>query len=102
MAREPRITAETLKLLGALMARPSDELSGADIAATTQLSSGTMYPILLRFERAGWLQSRWEAEDPSVLRRPRRRYYQLTAEGVRRVRSVVRELEPTFGRLAWS
>jgi PadR family transcriptional regulator PadR len=102
MGKEPRLTAQTFKVIGALMERPRGELSGAEIGASTKLPSGTLYPILVRLEDAGWLQSRWESEDPALLGRPRRRYYRVTAEGVRSVRKVVRDLQPTFGRLAWS
>jgi DNA-binding MarR family transcriptional regulator len=101
MGKELRLTAPTLKVIGALMSRPREESSGADIGAATKLSSGTLYPILVRLEAAGWLESRWESEEPSLLGRPRRRYYRVTAEGARNARKAVRDLQPTFGRLAW-
>ena len=102
MGKEIRLTAPTLKVIGALMLRPRGELSGAEIAVSTKLFSGTLYPILVRLEGAGWLESRWESEDPALLGRPRRRYYRVTAEGARNVRKAVKDLQPTFGRLAWS
>jgi PadR family transcriptional regulator PadR len=99
---EPRLTQQTLKVLGALMSGHARELSGAEIAKVSKLSSGTLYPILYRLEEFGWLDSRWEAGDPVALRRPRRRYYRITAEGVKKVREVVRELTPTARGLAWN
>jgi|KBSMisStaDraftv2_1062788.scaffolds.fasta_scaffold3753658_1 DNA-binding PadR family transcriptional regulator len=57
------------------------ELAGADIMAAAGLSSGTLYPILLRFEKAGLLESRWEKERPEKLGRPRRRFYRMTQAG---------------------
>ena len=45
---------------------------------------GTLYKALARMEKAGLLRSRWE--DPSVAadeQRPRRRLYEVTAEGSR-------------------
>ena len=101
-AGEPRITGPTLKVLGALLACGRVELSGAEISRATKLSSGTLYPILFRLERAGWLESRWEAEDPKALGRPRRRFYQVTALGARSARAAVKDLEPAFGRVAWA
>jgi PadR family transcriptional regulator, regulatory protein PadR len=101
MDNQPRLSSQTLKVLGALMSCPSDELSGAEIGKRTKLASGTLYPILFRLEGVGWLQSRWEVEDPVVLGRPRRRFYQITAEGVKSVREVVRELTPAMERFAW-
>lgn len=100
-ADEPRITGPTLKVLGALLST-SDELSGAQIARATKLGSGTLYPILLRLEQAGWLESRWETEDPRALGRPRKRFYRVTGIGAQKARAAVKELEPAFGRLAWA
>jgi PadR family transcriptional regulator PadR len=99
---EPRLTQQTLKVLGALMSGQIRELSGADIARTSGLSSGTLYPILYRLEEFGWLDSRWETGDPAVLGRPRRRYYRITGEGAKKVQQVVRELTPGNVGLAWN
>jgi PadR family transcriptional regulator PadR len=99
---EPRLTQQTIKVLGALMSGHVRELSGADIAKSTQLSSGTLYPILYRLEEFGWLDSRWEIGDPAALGRPRRRYYRITGEGAKRVQEVVRELTPGTAGLAWN
>ena len=52
--RDPRM--QTLAVLEALMDCPRDRLSGAQIARTTKLASGTLYPILARLEEAGWLE----------------------------------------------
>jgi PadR family transcriptional regulator PadR len=99
---EPRITGPTLKVLGTLLASTRDELSGAEIGRTAKLSSGTLYPILLRLEAAGWLESRWETEDPKELGRPRRRFYRVTGLGAQKARAAVKDLEPAFGRLSWA
>jgi PadR family transcriptional regulator len=99
---EPRITGPTLRVLGALLQSPRDELSGAEIGRATKLGSGTLYPILLRLEAAGWLASRWEVEDPATLGRPRRRFYRVTAAGASKAREAVSVLEPAFGRLSWA
>ena len=99
-ASEPRLTQQTLKVLGTLMSGQTRELSGAEIAKLSKLSSGTLYPILYRLEEFGWLDSRWEVGDPAMLGRPRRRYYRVTGEGAKRVQEVVRELTPTTVRFA--
>jgi PadR family transcriptional regulator, regulatory protein PadR len=101
-ASEPRITGPTLKVLGALLSSGQVELSGAEISRATKLASGTLYPILFRLERAGWLESHWEKDDPKALGRPRRRLYHVTALGARNARAAVKDLEPAFGRLAWA
>jgi PadR family transcriptional regulator PadR len=101
-ANEPRLTQQTLKVLGVLTSGNAPELSGADIAKIVQLPSGTLYPILYRLEEFGWLDSRWEVGDPASLGRPRRRYYRVSAEGAKKVRELVRELTPSIGRTAWA
>jgi PadR family transcriptional regulator, regulatory protein PadR len=108
MDKQPRLSSQTLKVLGALMSCPSAELSGAEIGKRAKLPSGTLYPILFRLEAAGWLQSKWEAEDPAVLGRPRRRFYRITGQGMKKVQEVVHDLTPAIdltpamGRLAWN
>jgi PadR family transcriptional regulator PadR len=102
MSTEPRITGPTLKVLGALLSSGNVELSGAEISRATKLASGTLYPILFRLERAGWLESRWEDDDPKALGRPRRRFYHVTALGARNARAAVKDLERAFGRVAWA
>jgi DNA-binding PadR family transcriptional regulator len=55
---------------------------GFDVMDLTGLPSGTVYPILRRFEEAGWVTSRWEDEDDAHQEgRPRRRHYALTDQG---------------------
>lgn len=97
---QPTVTTQTLKVLVALMSS-GQELSGAEIARSTELASGTLYPILMRLEEAGWVRSRWEAEEPSKLGRPRRRLYEVTALGARKARAEFRKLSSMLGALAW-
>jgi DNA-binding PadR family transcriptional regulator len=75
------MTAQTLKVLAAFLADPTDEWYGFDLAQHTGLRTGTLYPLLARLERAGWLKSRVEDIDPRAVGRPRRRLYVLTGEG---------------------
>ena len=63
---------------------------------TTHLPGGSLYPILLRFERGGVLTSDWETDDPSALGRPRRRLYHLTPNGRAFARGALEGLAPAF------
>lgn len=94
------MSLQTIKVLDALMTGPNS--SGADVARSTGLASGTLYPILLRLEDAGWLTSEWEAGDPVTLGRPRKRYYAVTAEGQRAYRDAISQITPTTYRVAFS
>ncbi|MEJ2204747.1 MAG: helix-turn-helix transcriptional regulator [Gemmatimonadota bacterium] len=55
---------------------------GFDIMELTGLPSGSVYPILRRFEEHRLVESEWEdADEAHADRRPRRRHYRLTAAG---------------------
>ncbi|HTL20312.1 MAG TPA: PadR family transcriptional regulator [Steroidobacteraceae bacterium] len=92
--RDVRISLQTLRVLDAFLENPADELAGADVHKRSGLASGTLYPILLRLESAGWFISRWESVDPSSAGRPRRRLYRLTARGL----AQAAEVFASFGR----
>lgn len=81
--KEPRLTHQSYKVLNAFMEDIYRELSGSDLLEITSLASGTLYPILMRLEQAGWLNSKWENVDPTKVGRPRRRLYKITGTGVR-------------------
>jgi PadR family transcriptional regulator PadR len=83
MAEEPRMTTQTLQLLSKLGHDPELEWYGLQLASETGLKSGSVYVVLARLEKAGWLTSRWEEIDPAAEGRPRRRLYKLTGEGLR-------------------
>lgn len=64
---------------------------GYDISKSIQVRSGgalsfhvtSLYPLLHRLEKQGWIEGRWvEKADQR-----RRRYYSLTPEGARQLRS---------------
>lgn len=84
------------------MSTPGQGVSGAEISKHTGLASGSLYPILSRLEKAGWLSSEWEAGDPTALGRPRRRFYRVTALGQREVSAVRDALAPNIGESMWA
>jgi len=85
-----------------LLEKPHKRLSGADIARATRMLSGTLYPILLRLEKAGWLESEWEDLDPSEAGRPRKRLYRLTGTGYKKTSKAFADLAMPEGRLSWA
>jgi len=93
----PRLTHQSLKVLQIFLEKPRDAHSGADIRRKTRLFSGTLYPILLRFEEAGILNSDWENADPSELGRPRKRLYKITGHGINVANEAFRDLSLTDG-----
>jgi PadR family transcriptional regulator PadR len=85
----PQMTAQTLKVLARFLEDLDVEWYGFSIVERTKIKSGTLYPILIRLEKAGWLTSCVEDVDPSVVGRPARRMYALTGEGATAARVEV-------------
>jgi DNA-binding PadR family transcriptional regulator len=89
MARRPNRSPQSAALLGELARAPREWRHGYDLAQATGLFSGTLYPLLMRLESAGLLESRWEA---SVLAsRPRRHVYRITGDGIALADELARE-----------
>src|SRR5690349_7563815 len=93
-----RLSHQSLRVLRAFLDAFNEdvraELAGAEVMRVARISSGTLYPILLRFEKAGLLESRWEEETPESLGRPRRRFYHLTHAGAQIAHDALAELSP--------
>jgi PadR family transcriptional regulator PadR len=74
-----RISQQTLNLLEALLVRPSGWHHGYALSQATGIASGTLYPILMRLEKSGWLETAWEQLATSA-GRPPRHLYRLRAQ----------------------
>jgi DNA-binding PadR family transcriptional regulator len=83
------MTLQTLAVLQAMLETPTEPHYGLAIAAAVAFPTGTIYPILARLERAGWVTSAFEDVDPSVAGRPRRRLYTLTGSGAAAARRAL-------------
>lgn len=78
MEQLSRITPATADVLEVL--RNSAEATwGLHIIKATGRPPGSVYPILERLERLGWVTSSWESDSERA--GPRRRLYELTSEG---------------------
>lgn len=95
MSDEPRLNVKTLQVM-ALLYHASDPHYGLSIGKATGLGNGTLYPILDKLEDAGLIAGEWEDIDPVKEGRRPRRYYQLTAEGIR---AFEHERQKVFGGL---
>jgi DNA-binding MarR family transcriptional regulator len=99
-AKDPKITAATLRVLALFLESNPSPLAGSDIFNRTKMFSGTLYPILSRLEKARWLSADWENVDPSEAGRPRRRFYTLTSLGRRRAIAELEAFQMPVGRRA--
>ena len=85
-----RVTAPTLDVLNALL--DSDGPTwGLLVIKATGRQAGTVYPILERLERQGWIRSSWDedADRPG----PRRRLYEFTGDGLQAAQHLVEARE---------
>lgn len=80
MARARAPSAQTLKVLNAFCERPQEWRHGYDLSRASGLSSGTLYPLLIRLHERGLLDAQWVA--PERPGRPPRHAYRLSASGV--------------------
>jgi PadR family transcriptional regulator, regulatory protein PadR len=90
------VTGKSLEILLFLSARHQNEYSGNDISRALGISSGTLYPLLVKLKQTGMIDDRWEEGDPSALGRPRRRYYRVCGLGIRATEEKLRRLDPGY------
>ena len=81
-----RITDATVDVLRALLDAPGP-IWGLALVTASGRPAGSVYPILERLERAGWIESEWEqdASRPG----PRRRYYTMSEDGAAAARQAI-------------
>lgn len=79
MVRSRALSGHARALLAALAESGRDWRHGYDLAQSTGLRSGTLYPLLIRLEGQGYLEAEWQP--PAAVGRPPRHAYRLTAEG---------------------
>lgn len=81
-----RWSSQTATVLAEFLETPREWKYGYDISRSTGLKSGTLYPLLMRLEEHGLMETSWENGEPG---RPPRHMYKLTADGVRYARERV-------------
>ena len=95
------ISAATAKVLICFLDDPAEPQYGFGLMRSTGVKSGSLYPILERLERIGWVESTEEDIDERAEGRPRRRLYRLTAEGERDGRMALAEFFRPLKRPGW-
>lgn len=84
MPRPPNSTPHTRAVLHALQQTYPAHTYGYDLSKSTNLKSGTLYPILQRLHEQGHLDAQWE--DSPHPGRPPRHIYRLTQSGLQLAR----------------
>jgi DNA-binding PadR family transcriptional regulator len=96
MARKPNSSPQTRELLAVMLRKPRTWQYGYELSRETGLSSGTLYPLLMRLSDQGLLESHWqEAERPG---KPPRHAYRLTSEGLAFARTMAESEKPAAVR----
>ena len=87
-----RPSRQTIEVLSALADAGAGWLYGLQIADMTGLQSGTLYPILIRLDDRGLLESKWiDSERPGA---PPRHAYRINGAG----RALLREANASSKR----
>jgi PadR family transcriptional regulator, regulatory protein PadR len=90
------MTLQVQMVLAEMLREPAEPRYGLDVCAETGLPSGTIYPILARLERIGWMESDWEDPNAHIAEgRPRRRYYRLTRDGAECADEALKAIKQT-------
>ena len=77
MIRTP--SKQTALVLATLLNRGAKWTHGYGLSQATGLKAGTVYPLLIRLEEQGFLESNWQ--EPETLGLPPRHMYRLTQGG---------------------
>ena len=80
MVRNRQPSKQMRVLLEAMSAQRQQWRHGYDLMKQTGLSSGTLYPLLMRMTDQGLVEAEWR--EPSQPGRPARHAYRLTAAGL--------------------
>jgi PadR family transcriptional regulator, regulatory protein PadR len=96
--QDMELTLKSARVIGVFLEDPRRPRYGFDLMRQTGFSSGTLYPMLARFERAGWLAGRREDINPVAAGRPARRAYVMTEEAVPVARAKLAAIGAEFTR----
>jgi len=77
---------QTRLILEALLSRPQEWRHGYELSKRVGLSSGTLYPLLIRLHERGLLEARWV--EPEREGRPARHAYRLSTSGLALARAL--------------
>ncbi|MEU6379677.1 helix-turn-helix transcriptional regulator [Streptomyces sp. NPDC046909] len=102
-----QITRNVARVLKVFTEDPGTPRFGMELMKSMAMSSGTLYPILTRLAKAGWIDAHDEDVDPSAAGRPARRYYTMAGDQVRQAKlelaQFTSEISPTPARpLGWA
>jgi PadR family transcriptional regulator PadR len=90
------LTPKMAAVIKVFLEDPLKPRYGLELMRLTRQPSGTLYPILARLERAGWLAGSREDIDPHAEGRPPRRVYHVTSSAVAVARTQLAALSEQY------
>lgn len=99
-----KITELTKQVLKIFLDNSDMQLYGLQISNTLSRPYGSVLPLLIKLEKAGWLETDLENIDPSIEGRPKRKYYMITTKGKANARAAIEETQNFWSRkvnIAW-
>ncbi len=90
------ITPKMAMVLKVFLEAPGQSRYGFELMKLTGIASGSLYPMLARLERAGWLTRGKEDIDPHAAGRPARTNYTITGAAVTAARIQLAALSEQF------
>jgi DNA-binding PadR family transcriptional regulator len=85
------LTDTQRRVLRVLLVDPASPRYGYEMMKAAGVKSGTLYPMLKRWQDEGMVVAEWEDAASAPEGRPARKYYRLTGEGVRIARIELAE-----------
>lgn len=76
-----KMTPLMKSLLKIFIDYPQRDFYGLELSKVLRKPYGSILPLLMRLEKAGWLATDLENIDPKEQGRPKRKYYCLTDKG---------------------
>ena len=83
-----RTTKALVQVAVALMEEPNERHYGYDLAKRAGVNSNALYQVLGRLVERQWLAAAW-AQVPEDAKRPPRRYYTITQNGMARLGALL-------------
>ena len=84
MSRPPNASRQTRLLLSVMLEHPLSWRYGYELSKATALTSGTLYPLLMRLSDQGLMDSKWQEAEGTG--RPPRHVYRLSSRGIQLAR----------------
>lgn len=77
----------------ALLSAPTERHWGYALSKSAGVRSGVLYPLLNRMLDRGWIEDGWEDPEAIKEKRPPRRYYTVTEDGLTELGAAVRSAQ---------